>query len=394
MPRKGARLGGCLIAFVAFALPCAQAAAAPPKKAGGVYQVPAKIRSDCSVAVDDKISAWLAGVPDNSTVQFGANRCYGQDATITLSGRRNLVIDGQGSEFRALTLGDSERANWRFVGGGNLTVRNATVRGTNPEGRYQAGFEWQHCFAVEGVQGMTLANVQAHETWGDGVFVWHSTWSPACGDDATSARNVSITGATLTHIGRQGVAVVDGEDVTLQGSTVGPVALAGVDIETDDDCEIARRVTIAGNTFGANSWGVVASVGFGAEPQVGAVTATDNVQTVATSGCFAPVRILSPVDASGQILAYRKNYVFRGNQFLGTRNGFEFRGVDDIDVSSNTVQLPPTTSCGQRAGVLLAGTHNVAITGNVFAGANNVYIVRDPAGSVSGGITSTGNSTG
>ena len=63
-------------------------------------------------------------------------------------------------------------------------------------------------------------------------------------------------------------------------------------------------------------------------------------------------------------------------------------------MSSNTVALPPTTGCGQRAGVLLAGAHTVAITSNVFSGANNVFIVRDPTGSLSTGITSTDNSTG
>ena len=67
------------------------------------------------------------------------------------------------------------------------------VRGSNPTGGYQAGFEWQHGYSVEGVQGMTLSNVQARDTWGDGVFLGHSTHTLACGDDASSARNVSIT---------------------------------------------------------------------------------------------------------------------------------------------------------------------------------------------------------
>ena len=393
MTRATAPASLLLVAAVLLVTACPGALAAPPQKSG-VYTVPAKIKDNCSVAVDDKISAWLATVPDGSTVLFGQGRCYGQSGTITLSGRRNLVIDGRGSEFRALTLGDAGRANWRFNGGTNLDLRNMAVRGTNPQGGYQAGFEWQHGFTIEGVQGMAISNVQARDTWGDGIYLGHSTHTPACGDDASSARNVTITGATLERNGRQGVAIVDAEDVALQGSAVGPSALASVDIETDDDCEIARRITIAGNHFGANSWGVVASVGYGTDPQVGGLTMTDNVQTVATSGCFAPVRILSPVDGAGQILGYRKDYVFRRNQLRGTRNGLEFRGVDSIEVSSNTVALPPTAGCGTRAGVLLAGAHTVDITSNVFSGANNVFIVRDPAGSQSSGINSTGNTTG
>ena len=99
-----------------------------------VYKVPKTIKGDCSVAVEGKIMAWLATVPDGSTVQFGAGRCYGQDGTITLTGRNNLVIDGQGSEFRALTLGGDHRSNWRFLNGRNLTVRNLAVRGSDPQG--------------------------------------------------------------------------------------------------------------------------------------------------------------------------------------------------------------------------------------------------------------------
>ena len=131
-------------------------------------------------------------MPDNSTVQFGKARCYGQDGTIALSGRHGLTIDGQSSEFRALTPGNSQRSNWRFVGGSNLTVRNMAVRGANPAGAYQAGFEWQHGFAVQGVQGMTLSNVQARETWGDGVYVGHSVHTWACGDDASSLAPAAI----------------------------------------------------------------------------------------------------------------------------------------------------------------------------------------------------------
>jgi len=362
-------------------------AAPPPKPI--VYKVPNKIKDDCSLAVDAKISAWLATVPDNAVVQFGAGRCYGQDGTITLAGRTGLVIDGQGSEFRALTPGGSHRANWRFVGGRNLTVQNLAVRGSNPQGAYDTTIEWQHGFSVEGVQSMTLSNVQARETWGDGVMLWHGTSSPACGDDTSSARDVVIRNATLERIGRQGVAIVDAENVTLQDSVIGPVAWSNVDIETDDDCEIARNVSILRNQFGANRYGVVASVGFGASPQVGQVAMSDNTQTVPTSGCFAPVRILSPVVPAGQPPVYRSRYTFTGNRLLGTRNGFELRGVRNADVSSNNVALPPTTGCGKRAGVLLVDSHDVAIRFNSFSGANNVFT----ADTLSTGIIAESNTT-
>ena len=362
---------------------------AAPAADGAVYDVPAEIADDCAVPVEDEITAWLATVPDGNTARFAPGRCYGQDGTIEVPGRTDLVIDGQDSEFRALTEGDGPRANWRFRGGSNLTVQHVAVRGSDEDGVYVPGFEWQHGFSVEGVQGITLTDVQARETWGDGVYLDHSTASPTCGDDASSARNVLVEDATLEENGRQGVAVVDAEHVTVRDSVIGPVGLANVDLETDDDCALARHITISGNQFGAHTWGVVDSVGFGADPQVGDVTVTDNTETVAAPGCFASVRILAPVVPDGEPPVYRSGYTFSGNRLRGTRNGFELRGLRDVEVSSNTVALPPTTGCGKRAGVLLVDSHDVAIESNSFAGANNVFKV-DP---LSTGITATGNST-
>jgi hypothetical protein len=355
------------------------------------YQVPSSIPDDCSVPVENEVVAWLATVPDGSTAQFGAGRCYGQDGTITLQNRSSLVIDGQGSEFRALTPGGSHRANWRFVGGANLTVRNLAVRGSNPQGAYDPTIEWQHGFSVEGVQGMTLSNVQAREVHGDGIDIWRTGGTHTCGQDATSARNILISQATLEKIGRQGVAVVDAEHVTLQDSTIGPVAWASVDLETDDACELARHVTIARNSLGSNGWGVIVNGGFGADPQVGDVSVTDNVQTAPTidtgiltpDPCRAPVRILSP-DA-----VYRDSYTFSGNHFLSPNNGLVFRRATNVNVSSNTVGFTPTAGCTGLTGVRLTDSHTVGITDNSFSGATDVYT----ADGLSTDITASGNTT-
>jgi len=368
------------------------AAAFKPTVKSRAYTVPRTIKSDCSVAVEDKIMAWLATVPDGSTVQFGTGRCYGQDGTITLSGRRDLVIDGGGSEFRALTLGGSHRYNWRFVNGANLTVRNLAVRGSNPQGKYDPAVEWQHGFSIEGVQGMTLSNVQAREVWGDGIDLWRGAATHTCGQDATSARNILISQAKLERIGRQGVAVVDAEHVTVQDSTIGPVAWANVDLETDDNCELARHITVARNSFGSNGFGVITNPGVaGGDPQVGDISVTDNVQTAPTvdtgiltpDPCRAPVRILSP---SG---LYRSSYTFSGNHFLSPNNGLVFRQANNVSVSSNTVTFTATSGCTGLNGVRLTDSHTVGITNNSFSGATSVY-TADP---LSTDITASGNTT-
>jgi hypothetical protein len=196
---------------------------------------------------------------------------------------------------------------------------------------------------------------------------------------------VDIDGATLERNGRQGLAVVDAEDVRLRNSTVGPVAWWGVDLETDDDCDIARHVTIDHNSFGPNRYGALGSVGFGGAPQVGDVTFTNNVQTVPSGlpgECWAPVEILSPDGL------YRDGYTFAGNTLLARRNAFEFRRLSNVAVDANTVTFDAASGCGGRAGVLLVDAHTVGITNNAFTGANRVVL----SDGLSTGVTATGNS--
>jgi hypothetical protein len=361
----------------------ATAAARGPRQT--IYKIPSSIKANCAATVDDKISAWLATVPDNSTAQFAPGRCYSQDGTITVTGRRNLVIDGQGSEFRALTPGGSHRANWRFVNGSNLTVQNLAVRGTDPQGIYDPAVEWQHGFSIEGVQGMTLSNVQARETWGDGIDIYRGAFSPACGDDASSARDIAITGSTLERNGRQGLAVVDAERVSLQSSTINQSAWWNVDLETDDTCDIGRHITIAHNSFGASRYGAVGSVGAGGSPQVGDVSVTDNVQTASAGPpgeCWAPIWVLSPDGL------YRDGYTFARNTLLARRNAFEFRRLSNVTVDANAVTFDTASGCGGRAGVLLADSSTVGITNNAFTGANRVL----SADALSSGVTESNNS--
>jgi hypothetical protein len=383
------RLAQVFAVLVASAVAAPAAAVAKPPSQPQVYKVPGKIRSDCSVAVEDKLMAWLATVPDASVVQFAQNGCYGQNAAITLTRRNGLVIDGRGSEFRALTPGDSHRDNWRFVGGRNLTVQNLAVRGSDSAGAYDAANQWQHGFSIEGVQGMTFTNVQAREVWGDGFDIYRDAASPACGDDASSARDVLIQGATLERIGRQGVAVVDGERVTVQNSAIGPVGWWGVDVETDAPCDIARHVTVTANTFGASGRGVIAAYAQGGDPQVGDVNVMNNTQTAPSGGsaatdCYSPVSSIPPAGV------YPSGLVITGNHFLGRRYAVSLTRWRNVQIGSNTVEFDTAFGCSPVIGVNLVDAHSVAITNNVFNGASAAYA----ADASSSDVTSSGNTPG
>ena len=112
--------------------------------------------------------------------------------------------------------------------------------------------------------------------------------------------------------------------------------------------------------------------GVGAYPWVGDVSVIDNLQMVNVGPCWAaPVQIGSGDGESAA--AYRYDYTFRGNKFISRGNAFELWGIQNVDVSSNSVSFTLPTDCGGGVGVQLFDSHTVAITNNSFSGANSVY---------------------
>ena len=157
------------------------------------------------------------------------------------------------------------------------------------------------------------------------------------------AERADLAGRAHERIGRQGLAVVDAENVT--GLQADPAWARVCVVERrhrdgrrlrdrashhDRPQHVRRKQLRRGQTWA-----------FGADPHGGDVTVVDNSHTVPTSGCFAPPRVLSPAPpATVRPPVHRSGFVFRGNRLLGTRNGLELRGVRNAEVSSNTYRAP------------------------------------------------------
>ena len=71
----------------------------PVGAATTVAAVPASIPSDCSRDVSAELLAWIASVPDGSTLRFAANGCYRVDRTLTIQYRNGLTFEGNGATF-------------------------------------------------------------------------------------------------------------------------------------------------------------------------------------------------------------------------------------------------------------------------------------------------------
>src|SRR6478752_10799151 len=205
----------------------------PAATAASVITVPSAIDATGGRDVTQELTALLATAGAGTTVRFPAGGRYRVDGMLFLSARHDVVIDGNGATLVAPTDGTGTavprynfRAHWPRLrahvyveDSTGITIRDLAVQGPNPTGAFKPLLEGQAGFVVARSNDVTLDHVTARATYGDGVYViGHST-------------GVRIHDCTLDHNGRQGVAVVDGVDITVQRCTIASTGRSAVDLE-------------------------------------------------------------------------------------------------------------------------------------------------------------------
>lgn len=216
-------------------------------EAATVVPVPATIDATGARDVTDELNRFFATVPTGATVQFPPAGRFRIDGVVFVTDRHDVTIDGRGSTLVAPTDGTGTtvprynfRSNWPRLrqhldieNSSGITVRDLVVQGPNGEGRFLARFEGQAGFAITRSTDVTLDGVTARNTFGDGVYViGHSI-------------GVRVRNCTLDHNGRQGVAVVDGEDITVERCSIVSPARSAIDLEPARGA--ARKVHIQDN---------------------------------------------------------------------------------------------------------------------------------------------------
>ena len=195
-----------------------------------VVQVPTSIDGTGRTDVSRPFSAFLATVPDGSTIELVPNAQYRMESTWVLPSRRGLTVDGKNAKIFSTTPGDRTRSNIVVQGGSDIVFRNLRVQGANPYAgsalreAYQATKEAQNGFTLQGVHRITLDNVTVTDTYGDFVEVtrqYGADWS----------ENVLITGSHFARNGRQGITLMGARNVVITGNTMSDMARATFDIE-------------------------------------------------------------------------------------------------------------------------------------------------------------------
>ena len=223
---------------------------APATSGLQVHRVPAGVAGDCSVDVTEAMNAWLRSVPDGSQVEFAPGGCYRVDGSLALDDRHDLVIEGNGATVRAgvVAPAGTNRAQWYVQYGSDITLRDMTLVGVNPEARFDVDHEWDHNVFVRGTHTVTVENVHGRNTYGDFIAIAQGA------DGTTIPSDITIRDVSADTIGRMGISCVACDGVSVSGSVFNDIAYHVFDLEIQGDDWPGRDVTYTGNTIGRHGW--------------------------------------------------------------------------------------------------------------------------------------------
>ena len=351
---RGPRLAATALAVLLGAT--ALALRSPPVGAATVVDIPASIDATGAQDVTQALNTVLAAAPDGATVRFPAGGRFRIDGVMTVAGKRDLTIDGQGSTLVAPTDGAEHPApDYRLRGSwprlrrhvvvadsSGITIRDLAVAGPNAGGRYVARLEGQAAFTITRTHDVLLDGVTARAVYGDGVYLV----------DASSG--VTVRGCTFDHIGRQGVAVVDASDVRVEHCTIADVARSAIDLEPGRGQ--AMHVHVQDNDIRNVENFLLAAVGAG--PNVGDVWIEGNrVRGGRGVSVYA-----------GVAHSLRSGIHIVGNTGAGASAGYQgallrFERFDGVEVTGNRQSV----RSGVTPVVLLQSCH-AEVHGNEFGG--------------------------
>ena len=325
--------------------------------AGAIETAPPAIPADCSRDVTADLMTWFASVPDNSVLSFAMNGCYRVDGTLVLAHRSGLTLEGNNATFKQVTDG-SELGNykkvrtrnvWTFGTSTNLLVRNLTTIGANPfAGRgdraYQAKFEAQHAYFIQGVKGMVMDHVAAYDVYGDFVAL------------GGGVANFTVRNSSFARNGRQGWSI-NGTDIVFEHNSITETRRATIDIEPPTPMWPSKNVYIRDNDVGPGRLFFFANVG--------AAAPMDNINFIGNRLHHkAFVMYVAPPKGT------RSNYHVIGNTSDGPVSGFGsamvFKDVHGIEIRNNNI---PTQWSHHLTGVSVTRGANVSVTNNIFRGA-------------------------
>jgi hypothetical protein len=316
-----------------------------------VVSVPRSIDATGHRDVQKLLQAFIANVPDGSTIEFQKDGKYRLERTLYIRHKRELTFDGNGATIFATKRGALDRSQIRVRRGRDLVFRDLVVRGVNPNGglsddAYVKKLAFQHGFRLEGVNGVELDDVRVTDVYGDCVYIGRDKRKHA-------SRDVWIHDSTFARNGRQGIGITDAQGVVIEHNRFSDMRRATVDLEPNGHSWTVSKVFILDNTVGKGRLLFVASHGQG---PVDNVVISGNV----LHGHDLTVDVLPPEGER------RSNWVVTDNvsDTVIRHRPMRFFSIDGLVVKGNTQRVT-----GGDPGVVLTDDCGIVVSGNRFGDA-------------------------
>ncbi len=323
-----------------------------------IVTIPSSIASDCSVDVSAAITNWIASVPDNSILSFGTDKCYRVESPIDFSGRTGLDFEGNGSSFRVFNAPTDQDAVWRVWQSSNMKFNNMTVTGSYANGgTHDPSLQHAHGFDLRGTTA-EISKVNIRKVAGDCVYF-------GLGSDSTTRSSGSFHDSVCNSIGRNGVSVTAGDNITVQRSSFNTIGYETFDVEPNIAAGNwgSNNVTIDSNTIGSYYLYAYSIVENG---PISNQTFTNN-RAVGTGLRISIGPVSTVVSRPNMVLIHSNS-----SDTSQTPAAFNLDDIDNLTVTGNTV---PMTN-GTMAAV--DSSCNVNVSANSYLGGSAEVSITNP----------------
>lgn len=242
-------------------------ASAPANADSGLtaVSVPKDIDSSGATDVTSQLRKFFAQVPDHSLVEFPANGRFRVEDVVSVGGKHQFTLDGNGSTLFETTPGYRERSLLRVNGGSDVTIRDFHLVGAHPDGgidgTYVKSLEAQHGIELLGTQRALIEHNTIRDVYGDFVYLQCDlrkgpTWREP-------ARDITIRDNQFSSNGRQGVSFINADRVLVQNNTLDDLRRSVFDFEPTTTSALVENVTIDHNVIGLHRLNFVSGGGNG-----------------------------------------------------------------------------------------------------------------------------------
>ena len=231
---------------------------APPVGGSSTCTRNVNVDSSGNTDVTSSLQAFVDGSPNGSVICFASGGQYRVNGTLKLINRSNITLEGNNA-----TIFQTTRSTGKILlidnGGQDITVRNLTIKGANPNpGKWDLTYEHNHAIHIGGTLRVDLDHLTIKNIGGDALYIMGGYLS---GGGFRFADSIRFHNSVVDGTGRMGLAITDGAtNVSFDHNTLSRIAYYTFDVEPNGytfngQAAGAVGVKFTDNTIGTKPYG-------------------------------------------------------------------------------------------------------------------------------------------